>query len=202
RSLIYPSYLADASSESAPAQSSATVTKVDFVEGVTIKNMRINKSTAGAAVLVHTSKHVNVEDVYMDNAGYKSGYSNAVYFTLSYLCEAKNCRYYLPATTEIGDIDQLNPFKIASSMACGFRECTVENASQSMDMSFLSGLIPNTLCYYIDNTTVNAKTSGYTTHPGNYLSVITGNKTIGTGQGFSHRGRGARIENNIFVGNL
>lgn len=202
RSLIYPSYLADASSESAPAQSSATVTKVDFVEGVTIKNMRINKSTAGAAVLVHTSKHVNVEDIYMDNAGYVSGYSNAVYFTLSYLSEAKNCRYHLPATTNIGDIDQLNPFKIASSMACGFRECTVENASQSMDMSFLSGLIPNTLCYYIDNTTVNAKTSGYTTHPGNYLSVITGNKTIGTGQGFSHRGRGARIENNYFVGNL
>lgn len=202
RSLIYPSYLADASSESAPAQSSATVTKVDFVEGVTIKNMRINKSTAGSAVLVHTSKHVNVENIYMDNAGYVSGYSNAVYFTLSYLSEAKNCRYHLPATTNIGDIDQLNPFKIASSMACGFRECTVENASQSMDMSFLSGLIPNTLCYYIDNTTVNAKTSGYTTHPGNYLSVITGNKTIGTGQGFSHRGRGARIENNDFVGNL
>lgn len=202
RSLIYPSYLADASSESAPAQSSATVTKVDFVEGVTIKNMRINKSTAGSAVLVHTSKHVNVEDIYMDNAGYVSGYSNAVYFTLSYLSEAKNCRYHLPATTNIGNIDQLNPFKISSSMACGFRECTVENASQSMDMSFLSGLIPNTLCYYIDNTTVNAKTSGYTTHPGNYLSVITGNKTIGTGQGFSHRGRGARIENNDFVGNL
>ena len=202
RSLIYPSYLADASSESAPAQSSATVTKVDFVEGVTIKNMRINKSTAGAAVLVHTSKHVNVEDIYIDNAGYESGYSNAVYFTLSYLSEAKNCRYSIPATTQIGNIDELNPFKIASSMACGFRECTVENASQSMDMSYLSGMMPNTLCYYIDNTTVNAKTTGFTTHPGNYLSVIEGNRVFGTAQGFSHRGRGASIQNNQFVGNL
>src|SRR5699024_10375162 len=99
-------------------------------------------------------------------------------------------------------IDELNPFKIASSMACGFRECTVENASQSMDMSYLSGMMPNTLCYYIHNTTVNAKTTGFTTHPGNYLSVIEGNRVFGTAQGFSHRGRGASIQNNQFVGNL
>lgn len=200
RNLIYPSYLSSSINELEPAQNTATVTKVDFAENISIRNMRINKSSAGAAVNVHTSKHVQVDDIFMDNTGYSSGYSNAVYFTFSYMCEASNCRYFIPATTPFDTIDLLNPFKIASSMMCGYNNCKVENASQAFDMSFLAGNFPNTLCYYTNNKSVNARTSGMTTHGGNYMSKITGNIVLGTHQGISHRGRSALIDSNIFLG--
>src|SRR5699024_12417228 len=51
-----------------------------------------------------------------------------------------------------------------------------------------------------DSKVINATRSSATTRDGNYFTQITGNQFIGISQGFSQRGRGDLISDNIFIG--
>ena len=199
----YHQYHASNSGQFESVQAFSTVKKIDFVENITIKDITIGQVPSGFALRTRLAKNVVLDGVKFIDGNETSSSRGVANIQLSYGCEVRNSIYEAPRNMGYDDSNywQQNPYKVTSSQNCGIYACKGVNSAQMVDFSFLTGYMPNTGCYIKDCRSVNASNSGFTTHGGNYLTQFTGNYVEGARQGFSHRGRGATISNNVFVGN-
>ena len=198
--LIYPSYMSNNSEEKKPAQDFSTVQKVDFVENVTLRDFQVVDMYSGFVVRGRYCKDLVVDNVHFDDSNYSYASTGVINLMHSWNCEVRNSSYYTEVDKKLTEMYHMNVFKFANCQSCGAKNCLGENAGQSFDLTYFTGGVPNTACYLIDSKFINATRSSATTHGGNYLTQITGNQFIGTAQGFSHRGRGGLISDNIFIG--
>src|SRR5699024_4024802 len=198
--LIYPSYMSNNSEEKKPAQDFSTVQKVDFVENVTLRDFQVADMYSGFDVRGRYCKDLVVDNVHFDDSNYSYASTGVINLMHSWNCEVRNSSYYTEVDKKLTEMYHMNVFKFANCQSCGAKNCLGENAGQSFDLTYFTGGVPNTACYLIDSKFINATRSSATTHGGNYLTQITGNQFIGTAQGFSHRGRGGLISDNIFIG--
>lgn len=198
---VYPEYNpTPKSSETYPAKTHSTAAKVNFVSDVTVRDLAVNVNRGGYALRGFFAKDMVMDNVHVDNSKYTSGYTGIVLIQQSLGCQVRNSSYYIPTEKTTPTYYQLNVFKIVSSQRCGFVNCKAENAEQTVDFSFIASYMPNTQCYVKDCSFYGARTTGITTHGGNYLTTITGNFISGTSQGIGTRGRGGLIANNVLIG--
>lgn len=199
---IYPFYNSTNDGETRPVQDYSTVKKVNFAKNIKLENFTVGEIPSGFALRTKYAKDVVIENVTFIDSNETTSARGMTNFQLSYGCEAKGCTYIAPRDLGFGDTDywQQNPYKIVSCQNTGIVQCVGENAAQMVDLSFLTGYMPNTGCYIKGCRSINASRSAFTTHGGNYLLQFIGNYSEGSRQGFSHRGRAAVISNNVLIG--
>lgn len=198
--LIYPSYMSHNSKEENSAQDFSTVQKVDFVKNVVLRDFKVVDMYSGFAVRGRYCKNLTVDNVHFDDSNYSYASTGVISLRDSLDCEVRNSSYYTEVGKKLAEIYHMNVFKFANCQSCGVNNCVGENAGQTFDLTYFTGGVPNTGCYLINSKFINAMQSSATTHGGNYLTQITGNQFIGTGQGLAHRGRGGLISDNVFIG--
>lgn len=199
--LLYPFYNATDENEVNPAQAYADVHRVDFVENVTFKNFKIDGVYSGQAFRFDYVKNGVIDGVYFDDSNYKgNGYTGISVFQNSLECVIKNSTYYVDPSITPQQYYMMNPIRITNSQRCGIVNNKVYNGSQGVDTSFITGGIPNTQCYIENNVMKDQTSTGITTHGGDYMTKITGNKISGSRQGVSVRGRGTLISDNVVIG--
>src|SRR5699024_1094722 len=199
--LLYPFYNATDENEVNPAQAYADVHRVDFVKNVTFKNFKIDGVYSGQAFSFNYVKNGVIDGVYFDDSKYNgSGYTGISVFRNCLECAIKNSTYYVDPDITPQQYYMMNPIRLTNSQRCGIVGNTVYNGSQGVDMSYVSGGIPNTQCYIENNVFKDQSSSGLTTHGGDYMTKITDNKISGSRQGMSIRGRSSMIANNSVIG--
>ena len=199
--LLYPFYNATDENEVNPAQAYADVHRVDFVKNVTFKNFKIDGVYSGQAFSFNYVKNGVIDGVYFDDSKYNgSGYTGISVFKNSLECVIKNSTYYVDPDITPQQYYMMNPIRITNSQRCGIVANKVYNGSQGVDMSYVSGGIPNTQCYIENNVFKDQSSSGLTTHGGDYMTKVTDNKISGSRQGMSIRGRSSMIANNSVIG--
>ena len=199
--LLYPFYNATDENEVNPAQAYADVHRVDFVKNVTFKNFKIDGVYSGQAFNFNYVKNGVIDGVYFDDSNYNgSGYTGFSVFQNSLECVVQNSTYYVDPDITPQQYYMMNPIRITNSQRCGIVGNTVYNGSQGVDMSYISGGIPNTQCYIENNVFKDQSSSGLTTHGGDYMTKVTDNKISGSRQGMSIRGRSTMIANNSVIG--
>ena len=199
---IYPFYHSHSGDENRPVFDFARVRKVDFIKNVTIKDLTVKQMRSGFVFRTDYAKDCNFDGIkYIDNAE-TSGARGVCHVIRSYGCDVRNSTYEAPLDLSFDSSNywNQNPFKITSCQASGFTNCKGINAGQMVDLSFFSEALPNTGCYIKDCKSINASTTGVTTHGGNYLTTITGNYIEGPNQGINHRGRAGIISHNTLIG--
>ena len=188
--LLYPFYNATDENEVNPAQAYADVHRVDFVKNVTFKNFKIDGVYSGQAFNFNYVKNGVIDGVYFDDSKYNgSGYTGISVFKDCLECVIKNSTYYVDPDITPEQYYMMNPIRITNSQRCGIVGNTVYNGSQGVDMSYVTGGIPNTQCYIENNVFKDQSSSGLTTHGGDYMTKVTDNKISGSRQGMSIRGR-------------
>ena len=199
--LLYPFYNATDENEVNPAQAYADVHRVDFVKNVTFKNFKIDGVYSGQAFSFNYVKNGVIDGVYFDDSNYNgSGYTGISVFKDCLECVIKNSTYYVDPDITPEQYYMMNPIRITNSQRCGIVANKVYNGSQGVDMSYVSGGIPNTQCYIENNVFKDQSSSGLTTHGGDYMTKVTDNKISGSRQGMSIRGRSSMIANNSVIG--
>ena len=199
--LLYPFYNATDENEVNPAQAYADVHRVDFVKNVTFKNFKIDGVYSGQAFSFNYVKNGVIDGVYFDDSKYNgSGYTGISVFRNCLECVIKNSTYYVDPDITPQQYYMMNPIRLTNSQRCGIVGNTVYNGSQGVDMSYVSGGIPNTQCYIENNVFKDQSSSGLTTHGGDYMTKVTDNKISGVRQGMSIRGRSTMIANNSVIG--
>ena len=199
--LLYPFYNATDENEVNPAQAYADVHRVDFVKNVTFKNFKIDGVYSGQAFSFNYVKNGVIDGVYFDDSKYNgSGYTGISVFRNCLECVIKNSTYYVDPDITPQQYYMMNPIRLTNSQRCGIVRNTVYNGSQGVDMSYVSGGIPNTQCYIENNVFKDQTSSGLTTHGGDYMTKVTDNKISGSRQGMSIRGRSSMIANNSVIG--
>ena len=199
--LLYPFYNATDENEVNPAQAYADVHRVDFVKNVTFKNFKIDGVYSGQAFNFNYVKNGVIDGVYFDDSKYNgSGYTGISVFKDCLECVIKNSTYYADPDITPEQYYMMNPIRITNSQRCGIVANKVYNGSQGVDMSYVSGGIPNTQCYIENNVFKDQSSSGLTTHGGDYMTKVTDNKISGSRQGMSIRGRSSMIANNSVIG--
>ena len=199
--LLYPFYNATDANEVNPAQAYADVHRVDFVKNVTFKNFKIDGVYSGQAFSFNYVKNGVIDGVYFDDSNYNgSGYTGLCVLRNSLECIVTNSKYYVNSNLESDKFYMMNPIRITNSQRCGITNNKVYNGGQGVDISYLSGGIPNTQNYIENNEMIDQNSTGITTHGGDYLTKITGNKISGVNQGIHVRGRGSIVNDNIIVG--
>ena len=199
--LLYPFYNATDANEVNPAQAYADVHRVDFVKNVTFKNFKIDGVYSGQAFSFDYVKNGVIDGVYFDDSNYNgNGYTGLCVLRNSLECIVTNSKYYVNSNLESDKFYMMNPIRITNSQRCGITNNKVYHGGQGVDMSYLSGGIPNTQNYIENNEMIDQNSTGITTHGGDYLTKITGNKISGVNQGIHVRGRGSIVNDNIIVG--
>lgn len=199
--LLYPFYNATDENEVNPAQAYADVHRVDFVKNVTFKNFKIDGVYSGQAFSFNYVKNGVIDGVYFDDSNYNgNGYTGISVFRDCLECVIKNSTYYVDPEIIPQEYYMMNPIRITNSQRCGIVNNKVYNGSQGVDTSFITGGIPNTQCYIENNVMKDQTSTGITTHGGDYMTKITGNKISGSRQGMSIRGRGTLISDNSVIG--
>lgn len=199
--LLYPFYNATDENEVNPAQAYADVHRVDFVENITFKDFKIDGVYSGQAFRFEWVKNGLIDNVYFDDSNYNgNGYTGFSVFQNSLECVVQNSTYYVDPFIIPEEYYMMNPIRITNSQRCGIVGNKVYNGSQGVDTSYLNGGIPNTQCYIENNVMKDQTSTGITTHGGDYMTKITGNKISGSRQGMSIRGRGALISDNSVIG--
>ena len=199
--LLYPFYNATDENEVNPAQAYADVHRVDFVKNVTFKNFKIDGVYSGQAFSFNYVKNGVIDGVYFDDSKYNgSGYTGISVFKDCLECVIKNSTYYADPDITPEQYYMMNPIRITNSQRCGIVANKVYNGSQGVDMSYVTGGIPNTQCYIENNVFKDQSSSGLTTHGGDYMTKVTDNKISGSRQGMSIRGRSSMIANNSVIG--
>ena len=199
--LLYPFYHATDENEVNPAQAYADVHRVDFVENVTFKNFKIDGVYSGQAFKFDYVKNGVIDGVYFDDSKYNGkGYTGMSVFQNSLECVLQNSTYYVDPKIVPEQYYMMNPLRITNSQRCGIVSNKVYNGSQGVDTSFITGGIPNTQCYIENNVMKDQTSTGITTHGGDYMTKITGNKISGSRQGMSIRGRGTLVSDNSVIG--
>ena len=199
--LLYPFYNATDANEVNPAQAYADVHRVDFVKNVTFKNFKIDGVYSGQAFSFDWVKNGVIDGVYFDDSNYNgNGYTGLCVLRNSLECVVTNSKYYVNSNLESDKFYMMNPIRITNSQRCGITNNKVYNGGQGVDISYLSGGIPNTQNYIENNEMIDQNSTGITTHGGDYLTKITGNKISGVNQGIHVRGRGSIVNDNNIVG--
>ena len=199
--LLYPFYNATDENEVNPAQAYADVHRVDFVKNVTFKNFKIDGVYSGQAFSFDWVKNGVIDGVYFDDSNYNgNGYTGLCVLRNSLECVVTNSKYYVNSNIESDKFYMMNPIRITNSQRCGITNNKVYNGGQGVDISYLSGGIPNTQNYIENNEMIDQNSTGITTHGGDYLTKITGNKISGVNQGIHVRGRGSIVNDNNIVG--
>ena len=199
--LLYPFYNATDANEVNPAQAYADVHRVDFVKNVTFKNFKIDGVYSGQAFSFDWVKNGVIDGVYFDDSNYNgNGYTGLCVLRNSLECIVTNSKYYVNSNLESDKFYMMNPIRITNSQRCGITNNKVYNGGQGVDISYLSGGIPNTQNYIENNEMIDQNSTGITTHGGDYLTKITGNKISGVNQGIHVRGRGSIVNDNNIVG--
>ena len=199
--LLYPFYNATDANEVNPAQAYADVHRVDFVKNVTFKNFKIDGVYSGQAFSFDWVKNGVIDGVYFDDSNYNgSGYTGLCVLKNSLECVVRNSKYYVNSNLESDKFYMMNPIRITNSQRCGITNNKVYHGGQGVDMSYLSGGIPNTQNYIENNEMIDQNSTGITTHGGDYLTKISGNKISGVNQGIHVRGRGSIVNDNNIVG--
>ena len=199
--LLYPFYNATDANEVNPAQAYADVHRVDFVKNVTFKNFKIDGVYSGQAFSFDYVKNGVIDGVYFDDSNYNgNGYTGLCVLRNSLECIVTNSKYYVNSNLESDKFYMMNPIRITNSQRCGITNNKVYNGGQGVDISYLSGGIPNTQNYIENNEMIDQNSTGITTHGGDYLTKITGNKISGVNQGIHVRGRGSIVNDNNIVG--
>lgn len=191
--LIYPSYRNDKTND--PNGSAySTIAKVNAITGARIENLRIVTGTATPIAFTYAHKcYVDSVDIRHTTEGSCVSISN------SFQCEVRRVSVHYSSSAEPTNIYSRNALKISGGcQQVGYRECHVENGSQSIDITFTNDGIVNTQCFIDGCTVVGATTNAMTSHAGNYLTSITNNKFINCrGEGVMLRGRKNLVVNNI-----
>ena len=199
--LLYPFYNATDENEVNPAQAYADVHRVDFVKNVTFKNFKIDGVYSGQAFRFEWVKNGVIDGVYFDDSNYNgSGYTGFSVFQNSLECVVQNSTYYVDPEIIPQEYYMMNPLRITNSQRCGIVDNKVYNGSQGVDTSYVNGGIPNTQCYIENNVMKDQTQTGITTHGGDYMTKITGNKISGSRQGMSIRGRATLVSDNSVIG--
>ena len=199
--LLYPFYNATDENEVDPAQAYSDVHRVDFVKNVTFKNFKIDGIYSGQAFRFDWVKNGVIDNVNFNDSKYNgNGYTGFCVLQNSLECVVKNSSYYVDPFIKPKEYYMMNPMRITNSQRCGFVSNVVENGSQGVDTSFISGGIPNTQCYIENNVMKNQTSTGITTHGGDYMTNIIGNKISGVNQGITVRGRATNVTNNNVIG--
>lgn len=198
--LIYPSYNSSNAGEVQPAQDFSTVQKVNFASNWVFKDFEVIDMHSGFAVRGEKNFNMVIDNVHFDDRNYYYGNTGIVAWYESWSCQVRNSSYFNKVNNVPGEYYWTNVIKLVGCQSTGAVNCFTENAGQSVDMTYLTGGLPNTLCYVDGCEFVNNKASSMTTHGGNYMSQIINNKFIGARQGINHRGRGGTISNNLMVG--
>ena len=199
--LLYPFYNATDANEVNPAQAYADVHRVDFVKNVTFKNFKIDGVYSGQAFSFDYVKNGVIDGVYFDDSNYNgSGYTGLCVLRNSLECIVTNSKYYVNSNIESDKFYMMNTIRITNSQRCGITNNKVYNGGQGVDISYLSGGIPNTQNYIENNEMIDQNSTGITTHGGDYLTKISGNKISGVNQGIHVRGRGSIVNDNNIVG--
>ena len=199
--LLYPFYNATDENEVNPAQAYADVHRVDFVKNVTFKNFKIDGVYSGQVFSFDWVKNGVIDGVYFDDSNYNgNGYTGLCVLRNSLECVVTNSKYYVNSNIESDKFYMMNPIRITNSQRCGITNNKVYNGGQGVDISYLSGGIPNTQNYIENNEMIDQNSTGITTHGGDYLTKITGNKISGVNQGIHVRGRGSIVNDNNIVG--
>ena len=199
--LLYPFYNATDANEVNPAQAYADVHRVDFVKNVTFKNFKIDGVYSGQAFSFDWVKNGVIDGVYFNDSNYNgNGYTGLCVLRNSLECIVTNSKYYVNSNLESDKFYMMNPIRITNSQRCGITNNKVYNGGQGVDISYLSGGIPNTQNYIENNEMIDQNSTGITTHGGDYLTKITGNKISGVNQGIHVRGRGSIVNDNNIVG--
>ena len=199
--LLYPFYNATDANEVNPAQAYADVHRVDFVKNITFKNFKIDGVYSGQAFSFDYVKNGVIDGVYFDDSNYNgNGYTGLCVLRNSLECVVTNSKYYVNSNIESDKFYMMNPIRITNSQRCGITNNKVYNGGQGVDISYLSGGIPNTQNYIENNEMIDQNSTGITTHGGDYLTKISGNKISGVNQGIHVRGRGSIVNDNNIVG--
>lgn len=199
--LLYPFYNATDENEVNPAQAYADVHRVDFVKNITFKDFKIDGVYSGQAFKFEWVKNGLIDNVFFDDSNYNgSGYTGLCVLQNSLECVVTNSKYHVNSNLESDKFYMMNPIRITNSQRCGITNNKVYHGGQGIDMSYLSGGIPNTQNYIENNEMIDQNSTGITTHGGDYLTKITGNKISGVNQGIHVRGRGSIVNNNNIVG--
>lgn len=202
-SLVYPFYYSHDNGEVDPVLPNAVVQKVNFIENVTIKNIRMNRPMYNTAITVRYCRNVIIDNVYLNNVGYTgnllSGHTN---IDRSLDCHVINSKYYLNQGITPPALNELTIYKIVSSQNCGFDNCISYNAGQTIDITHLSGSIPSTNCYITNCKIYNSQSTGITTHGGCFTTLIKDNLISGDSQGINNRGKKSIIKDNIIKGRI
>lgn len=117
----------------------------------------------------------------------------------SFQCEVRRVSVHYSSSSDPTEIYSRNALKInGGCQQVGYRECHVENGTQSIDITFSNNGTVNTQCFIDGCTVVGATTNAMTSHGGNYMTSITNNKFINCrGEGVMLRGRKNLVANNI-----
>ena len=199
--LLYPFYNATDENEVDPAQAYADVHRVDFVKNITFKNFKIDGVYSGQAFRFEWVKNGVIDGVYFDDSNYNgNGYTGFSVFQNSLECIVQNSTYYVDPEIIPQEYYMMNPLRITNSQRCGIVGNKVYNGSQGVDTSYVNGGIPNTQCYIENNVMKDQTSTGITTHGGDYMTKITGNKISGSRQGMSIRGRATLVSDNSVIG--
>lgn len=190
--LIYPSYKNDQTTDP-NGRSASTIAKMNGIFGARVENLRIQTGTATPIAFSYAYKcYVEEVDIRHTSEG------SCVSFSNSFMCEARRVRVHYTSSADPTEIYSRNALKISGSQQVGYRECHVENGSQSIDITFSNDGLVNTQCYIDGCTVVGSTTNAMTSHGGNYLTTVTNNKFINCrGEGVMLRGRKNLVTNNI-----
>ncbi len=195
-SLVFPKYRPDATQETDPnARASATIAKIDWVEGIVIRDMRVIAGAGSNRISLTFAKDCLVENVKFDMRAYEGV---PLYFKQTYMCLGRGCKAYHAANAPINDVSKplYNTFKIISGWYSGFENCESTNGSQPIDITYTGGANPSLFCYANSNVIANSIYNPITTHSGAYGFTCIGNQLLN-----SQRGPALRSRNTIFSGN-
>lgn len=189
--LIYPSYKNDQTTDP-NGRSASTIARVNMITGARVESMRIITSQASPIVFQYAHK-CYVEDIDIKHTANGS----CVSFNDSFMCEAKRVSVHYSSSTDAPEIYSRNALKLNGCQLVGYRECHVENGTQSIDITFSNNGIVNTQCYVEGCTVVGSTVNAMTSHGGNYLTSIRNNNFVNCrGEALMLRGR-----KSIVVGN-
>src|SRR5699024_4217006 len=157
--LVYPHYNSSNAGEKNPANDFSYVEKVNFASNWQFKDFKVTDMVSGYVVRSVIAHKVTLDNIHFDDSNYSYGQTGIFSGVNCLDCEVRNSSHYLPVDNAPREYYWTNSMKLVASQNCGFVGCFTENAGQSVDLTYMSGDIPNTSCYILNCRFVNNKQS-------------------------------------------
>lgn len=198
--LMFPFYYKDKTREiSVYAREKTTIQKCNYLSNVIIRDFNV---IGQCNPVVAFTNCVNCKAIRVKNIieSYNGNMCGTVYFKYCYKCEGTLCEFERKDNVSPIQHHYANVFKVISSELCGFFKCKGDNASQTIDFSYLPDEICTSLAYANECIITKATQSGIISHGGTYKITFDKNIIKNVPQGICNRARGSIITGNTVIG--